>query len=86
MTTHPAVLSLGSNMGDRAAQLRRAVELLAAQIPCLGVSPVYETLPVGGPEQGEFLNAVMLSATETPAELLTAAQRVEAALGRVRGE
>ncbi|MCU1672544.1 MAG: folK [Frankiales bacterium] len=51
-----AVLSLGSNLGDRMVYLRLAVELLEPY----AVSPVYETAPVGGPEQGDFLNAVVL--------------------------
>ena len=51
-----AVVALGSNMGDRMVFLRLAVEILAPY----AVSPVYETAPVGGPEQGDFLNAVVL--------------------------
>lgn len=51
-----AVLSIGSNLGDRLSHLRLAVEVLAPQ----AVSPVYETSPVGGVEQGDYLNAVLL--------------------------
>lgn len=51
-----AVLSLGSNLGDRMVFLQLAVELVQPY----AVSPVYETAPVGGPEQGDFLNAVVL--------------------------
>lgn len=51
-----AVLSVGSNLGDRLAHLRLAVEVLQPHV----VSPVYETAPVGGVEQGDFLNAVLL--------------------------
>jgi 2-amino-4-hydroxy-6-hydroxymethyldihydropteridine diphosphokinase len=51
-----AVLSIGSNLGDRMAHLRIAVEVLRPH----AVSPVYETAPVGGPEQDDFLNAVVL--------------------------
>ena len=51
-----AVLSIGSNLGDRLAHLRLAVEVLQPHT----VSPVYETAPVGGVEQGDFLNAVLL--------------------------
>lgn len=51
-----AVLSLGSNLGDRMVYLRLAVELLEPY----AVSPVYETTPVGGPEQQDYLNAVVL--------------------------
>ena len=51
-----AVLSIGSNLGDRLAHLRLAVEVLRPT----AVSPVYETVPVGGVEQADFLNAVLL--------------------------
>jgi len=53
-----AVLSLGSNLGDRLAYLRLAVDGLADSV--VAVSPVYETEPWGGVEQGEFLNAVVI--------------------------
>ena len=52
-----AVLSIGSNLGDRLGHLRLAVAILQPY----AVSPVYETAPVGGPEQGDFLNAVVLA-------------------------
>ena len=51
-----AVLSVGSNLGDRLAHLRLAVDVLRPHT----VSPVYETAPVGGVEQDDFLNAVLL--------------------------
>jgi 2-amino-4-hydroxy-6-hydroxymethyldihydropteridine diphosphokinase len=51
-----AVLALGSNVGDRLTYLRVAIDVLEPY----AVSPVYETSPVGGPEQGDFLNAVVL--------------------------
>ena len=51
-----AVLSIGSNLGDRLGHLRLAVEVLQPHT----VSPVYETAPVGGVEQDDFLNAVLL--------------------------
>jgi 2-amino-4-hydroxy-6-hydroxymethyldihydropteridine diphosphokinase len=53
-----AVLSLGSNLGDRLAYLRLAVDGLADAI--VAVSPVYETKPWGGVEQPDFLNAVVI--------------------------
>ena len=65
MSAHRGVISLGSNLGDRLAHLQSAVDALA---PCglhpLVVSSVYETDPVGGPEQGAFLNAVALIAPD----------------------
>ena len=51
-----AVLSVGSNLGDRLAHLQLAVDVLQPR----AVSPVYETAPVGGVEQDDFLNAVLL--------------------------
>ena len=51
-----AFLGLGSNLGDRLGYLRAAV---AALPDVVAVSPVYETTPVGGPEQGPYLNCVV---------------------------
>ena len=78
-----AFLGLGSNLGDRRANLRAAVGALPDVV---AVSSVYETDPVGGPEdQGPFLNAVVQLATErSPRQLLEAAAAAEAAAGRVR--
>jgi 2-amino-4-hydroxy-6-hydroxymethyldihydropteridine diphosphokinase len=82
-----AVLSLGANLGDRLAALQAAVAALASAGPVVAVSPVYETAPVGGVEQPDFLNAVALLDTELPAaELLAYAHSVESAAGRVRAE
>ena len=78
-----AFLGLGSNLGDRWAQLRRAV----AGIPdVVAVSPVYETEPVGGPAgQDPYLNLVVELETErTPRELLELACRLESQAGRRR--
>ena len=81
-----AFIGLGSNLGDRRAQLRRAVEELSAAGDVTGVSPLYETEPVGGPEgQGPYLNLVVaLSTTDTPRRLLERCRALEAAAGRVR--
>lgn len=82
------VLALGSNLGDRLAALQQAVDLLTAggDLAAAAVSPVYETAPVGGPPQGDYLNAVLLADTSLPAtDLLQRAQRVEKALQRRRG-
>ncbi|HUR49410.1 MAG TPA: 2-amino-4-hydroxy-6-hydroxymethyldihydropteridine diphosphokinase [Acidimicrobiales bacterium] len=75
-------LGLGSNLGDREANLRRAV----ASLPDLaGVSPVYESSPVGGPPQDDYLNAVAALDTDlSPRELLELARRLEEEAGRVR--
>ena len=84
-----AYLALGSNLGDRAAQLREAVASLAnmAAVTVVAVSSLYETAPVGGPEQGPFLNAVVaLDTNLSPHQLLALAQRLEADAQRVRVE
>ena len=82
-----AVLSLGANLGDRLAALQAAVDALAERVVVVAVSPVYETAPVGGVIQDDFLNAVALVDTDLPPrELLAYAHEVELAAGRVRGE
>jgi 2-amino-4-hydroxy-6-hydroxymethyldihydropteridine diphosphokinase len=89
---HPpvrAVLALGSNLGDQMANLQAAVDAVAgaAGITFLAVSPVYRTAPVGGPDQPDFLNAVLLVTAAGPARaLLSVAQAAEAAAHRVRAE
>ena len=86
----PAVLSLGSNVGDRSANLQGAVEALAdtPEVNVVAVSSVYETSPVDGPEgSADFLNAVLLvDTTLSVSMLLDRAQAVESAFGRERGE
>ena len=81
------VIALGSNLGGRLQELQRAVDALA-QTPGLlitAVSPVYETEPVGGPEQPAYLNAVVLAETcRPPADLLRRAHGIEAAARRTR--
>ncbi|MGB5758881.1 MAG: 2-amino-4-hydroxy-6-hydroxymethyldihydropteridine diphosphokinase [Acidimicrobiales bacterium] len=73
---------MGSNVGDRRTILREAV---AAVPELVAVSPVYETDPVGGPEQGPFLNIVVeLETGRTPQELLALCHELEQAAGRVR--
>jgi 2-amino-4-hydroxy-6-hydroxymethyldihydropteridine diphosphokinase len=83
-----AFLGLGSNVGDRQRYLREAVTTLEdTGIGLRAVSPVYETDPVGGPEQGRYLNLVVELDTDlTPRELLGVCRRIEAAAGRVRVE
>ena len=78
-----AVLSIGSNLGNRLAHLRRAVELLAP----VARSSVWETAPVGGPEQDDYLNAVLLADTTLPAaRLMERALAVEDAFERERSD
>jgi 2-amino-4-hydroxy-6-hydroxymethyldihydropteridine diphosphokinase len=85
-----AFVGLGSNLGDRWAHLRRAVDQLRAggRAPVTAVSSVYETEPVGGPEdQGPYLNLVVelaVAPDADPYRLLEECRRLEAAAGRVR--
>lgn len=79
-------LSLGSNIGDRAAHLRRALtQLNDAGLKVLRVSPVYETEPVDYTDQRWFLNLVVEAETDLfPRQLLARTARIERTLGRVR--
>lgn len=78
------VLSIGSNLGDRLARLQSVVDGLDGAVRA--VSPVYETPPWGGVEQGPFLNAVLIA--DDPAMdargWLRRAHELEAAADRVR--
>jgi 2-amino-4-hydroxy-6-hydroxymethyldihydropteridine diphosphokinase len=83
------VLALGSNLGDRLANLQGGVDALCAGpgLDDVAVSPVYETAPAGGPAQPDYLNAVLVAATTLPArEVLRRAQAAESARQRVRGQ
>ncbi len=81
-----AVLSLGSNLGDRLAFLRQAVEGFADVLE--KVSPVYETAPWGVTDQPDFLNAVLVVSSPDVDEWgwLRRGQALEAAAGRVRDQ
>jgi 2-amino-4-hydroxy-6-hydroxymethyldihydropteridine diphosphokinase len=84
-----AYLALGANLGDRAAALQRAVDGLAATagVRVVGLSAVYETEPVGGPAQPDYLNAVVELETDlTARDLLPVAWRLETDAQRVRSE
>jgi 2-amino-4-hydroxy-6-hydroxymethyldihydropteridine diphosphokinase len=84
-----AYLGLGSNLGDRLANLGSAVHALGEEpgVRIEASSRVWETAPVGGPPQPDYLNAVVRAETDLSApELLEACRRVEAAFGRVRAE
>jgi 2-amino-4-hydroxy-6-hydroxymethyldihydropteridine diphosphokinase len=79
------VFSIGSNLGDRLSHLQTAVDVLAAHGD-VQVSPVYETVPVGGPTQGEYLNAVLLAVLPAGTDLLGVIATAESAAGRKRAE
>jgi 2-amino-4-hydroxy-6-hydroxymethyldihydropteridine diphosphokinase len=78
-----AFLSLGSNLGDRRQYLAEAVQSLGSMVT--RVSPVYETDPVGGPDQGRFLNVIVeLDNDLSPRDLLAVCHRLESGAQRVR--
>jgi 2-amino-4-hydroxy-6-hydroxymethyldihydropteridine diphosphokinase len=79
-----AVLSLGSNLGDRSAHLRAGLEVIESHVAVLAVSPTYETDPVGGVDQPAYLNCVALVDTSDPERALAAGHLAEEARGRVR--
>lgn len=81
-------LGLGSNLGDRKTNLQKAIELLQdSGINVLAGSSVLETEPLGGLDQPKYLNMVVQAKTDLePPALLTACQKIENLLGRVRGE
>ena len=80
-----AYLGLGSNLGRREENLRRAVLLLRRALTVERLSSVYETPPWGYQEQPPFLNAACrVRTTLAPIALLREMQRIEAALGRRR--
>ena len=84
-----AYLALGSNLGDRHSHLAIAVAALDhhEQIELTGVSDLYETDPIGGPEQDAFLNmAVAVETDLDPIALLDVCQSLEVAAQRVRIE
>lgn len=80
----PAVISLGSNLGDRLGQLRRGLEVIGQHCAVTAVSGVYETAPVGVTDQPPFLNVVALVDTADPEVAFTAAQAAEVSQGRLR--
>lgn len=86
-THRRAVFALGSNLGERIENLQGALDALleAPGFKLVGVSPVYETIPVGGPDQPDYLNAVLVvETTISPETLLERARGVEDAFGRTR--
>ena len=84
-----AALGLGSNVGDRQSHLTNALAILRAapEVVVVEVSPFVETDTVGGPDQPDFLNAVVVVETTLPPDaLLALAHQCERAAGREREE
>ena len=85
MLSKTVYLSLGSNLGDRAAHLRAAVERLRELGEIRALSDIYETEPVDVRDQPWFLNCVAeIATTLMPMQLLAHTQQIEHDLGRRR--
>ncbi|MCP4309191.1 MAG: 2-amino-4-hydroxy-6-hydroxymethyldihydropteridine diphosphokinase [bacterium] len=82
-----AAIGLGSNLGNRARHIGDAVGALSGLGSLVAVSSLYETAPVGGPEQGPYINAVAILDTDLPVrELLKRCLEIEKEHGRERRE
>jgi 2-amino-4-hydroxy-6-hydroxymethyldihydropteridine diphosphokinase len=83
---HVVYLALGTNLGDRSANLQAALEALPRLVKIEKISPIYETLPWGFVEQPRFLNMVIQGRTSLdPRELMDGLKNMETELGRVAG-
>ena len=79
-------LCLGSNMGDRRENIEKAMEYLSQKLRVTEKSSVYDTEPVGNPEQPRFLNMVcQVKTILKAADLLVLAKAIERKLGRIPG-
>jgi 2-amino-4-hydroxy-6-hydroxymethyldihydropteridine diphosphokinase len=82
-----AVIALGANIGNPEEQMDLAIALLCEALDVKAISSIYTTKPVGGPEQPDYLNAVLIAESELPAaDLLSLLHGVEKSLGRERTE
>lgn len=82
-----AVIALGANIGNPREQMDLAIALLQDAIDVTAISSYYTTAPVGGPEQPDYLNAVLIAESELPAtDLLSLLHGIEKVLGRERIE
>ncbi len=80
---HEVYIGLGTNLGNRQANLRQAIELLPPAVQVLRELPVYETTPWGVLDQPDFLNMVIAADTDlSPHRLLGELKRIEAEMGR----
>ena len=84
MTNHQVYLGLGSNLGDREENIRKAISLIDERVgKVLRQSSLIETEPWGFESSNRFLNAVILCETTlTPRQVLKATQKIERELGR----
>ncbi|HEY9075827.1 MAG TPA: 2-amino-4-hydroxy-6-hydroxymethyldihydropteridine diphosphokinase [Anaerolineaceae bacterium] len=80
---HRVYIAMGTNLGDRAANLEKAIALLPPDAQPMRLSPIYETEPWGYTDQPAFLNAVLEAETSLPPlDLLAALKRIESEIGR----
>lgn len=78
-------VAMGSNLGDRLGRLRSALRSIAGLGTVIDVAPIYETAPVDGPDQDDFLNSVVVLETDmSPFELLKGLQEIEVSHSRER--
>ncbi len=82
-----AVVALGANLEEPRKAVELAIELLKQSTDVIAISSMYETAPVGGPEQDNYINAVVILESELPAaDLLALLHGIEKSMGRVRKE
>ena len=82
-----AVVALGANLEEPRKAVELAIELLKQSTDVIAISSMYETAPVGGPEQDNYINAVVTLESELPAaDLLALLHGIEMSMGRVRDE
>lgn len=82
-----AVIALGANIGNPQEQMDIAIALLQESLDVRAISSIITTKPVGGPEQPDYLNAVVIAESELPAaDLLSLLHGIETSLGRERIE
>jgi 7,8-dihydro-6-hydroxymethylpterin-pyrophosphokinase len=80
---HRIYLALGTNLGDRLANLRASIAALPPAVEVLDQSPIYETEPWGYTDQSPFLNRVLKAQTHlAPLALLEYLKQIETSLGR----
>jgi len=82
-----AVVALGANLEEPRKAVELAIELLKQSTDVIAISSMYETAPAGGPEQDNYINAVVTLESELPAaDLLALLHGIEKSMGRVRDE
>ena len=84
MTKHSVYLGLGSNLGDKEENIRKAIELIGLRVGLVArQSSLISTEPWGFESDNQFVNAAVLCLTElSPREVLRATQKIEREMGR----